>query len=294
MKARVHSAAWIGLGVNFLCMIGAIYALDEEFGRPFSSDTALMVFAAVFIAGFILSLIGVLMLASGNPTGGVVGIIGSIVYVPIGMICAIGCSISRKNLMFASFDAAGNAPGAPLPPSASSDGRAFSADAHTVAQTEPVPARTGFPSAPSAPVAAFPFVDQRWLAGLLIAVGVVGFFIVAVHLGGRGESLVTPIVVGVILLAMQQRLRGYSVFALYADSLECMPNLWASPVRIPYAAIAEVALYKRKAVIVAREPGGGSKKIGVAFGNIPGEMREDARRVLAQKMRELGVLSERI
>ena len=291
MKARVHPAAWIGLGINFFCMIGVIYAIDEEFGRLFSS---VVVFAAVFIAGFVLSLIGVLMLASGNPTGGIVGMIGSIVYVPIGMICAIGCSISRKNIMFASFGATGNAPDSPPPASAPSGGRSFSANSRTVAQAEPSPARTGFPSASSAPLAAFPFVDQRWLAGLLIAVGVAGFFIVAIHLGGRGETLITPIIVGVILFTMQQRLRGYSVFALYADSLECMPNLWASPVRVPYAVIAEVVLHKRKAVIIAREPGGGDKKIGVAFGNIPSEMREDARRILAQKMRELGVLTERI
>ena len=36
------------------------------------------------------------------------------------------------------------------------------------------------------------------------------------------------------------------------------------------------------------------KKIVILFGNIPGEMRDDARRVLAQKMRDLGVLTERI
>lgn len=294
MKARVHPAAWIGLVINFLSMVGALYAFNEEF----STDTLTLVFSIIFIAGFALSLIGVLMLAAGNPAGGIVGIIGSVIYVPIGMICAIGCSISRKNMEFASLDMNADA-FEPRPASPAQYGSAsFPAGSRTQDRPDAAPLRPapGFAPRPNAPVASFPFVDYRWLGVLLIVISVIGFFIVSQHGRGGGGSVLTPAIFGIIMFVLQQRQQGFNVFSLYDDSLECVPNQWAAPVRIPYANIASVILYKRKAEVMVRgsDMSQRDKKIVILFGNIPGEMRDDARRVLAQKMRDLGVLTERI
>lgn len=289
MKTRVHPAAWIGLAINFLSMVGALYAFDERSGP----DTLTLAFSIVFVAGFILSLIGVLMLAAGNPAGGIVGIIGSVIYVPIGMVCAIGCSISRKNIEFASFDTS-TAAFEPQPASPAQSGSAsFPADSPAQPRSDAALLRP----APrlNAPVASFPFVDYRWLGVLLVAISVVGFLIVIEYGGGGGGSVLTPAIFGIIMFVLQQRQQNFSVFALYDDSLECVPNQWASPVRIPYANIAMVILHKRKAEVMVRNPdiSQRDKKIIILFGNIPSEMRDDAKRVLAQKMRELGILTER-
>ena len=49
----------------------------------------------------------------------------------------------------------------------------------------------------------------------------------------------------------------------------------------------------RKAVVMAKDPATHEeRKLTIAFGNIPGDMRDEAKRVLQQKMNELGILTD--
>ena len=283
MKPSVHPTAWIGLAINFVVMIGGIYYMAEAY----IFDNIMLIFSIVCVAAFAMSLIGVLMLAAGNAAGGIIGIIGSAVYVPIGLICAIGCAITRQRIKLAGFQQSGDAswPGnAPEAASAPSP-----AGPHAPDRLTPQP-----PLTPDIPLATFPFADYRWMAWLLIGIGVAGFLFVMSQGRGGGGGLITPIVIGVLMLVVQQRQQNAKAFALYDTYLECIPDQWSPQVKIPYASITEAVMHKRKAEIMVRVPGSEPQKIKIVFSNIAGNLRDEAKRSLSEKMRELGVLTERM
>lgn len=55
------------------------------------------------LLAFLTSLTGVIMLIRGNPVGGIVGAAGSVFFVPIGLVCMIGCLQGRDDIRFAGY-----------------------------------------------------------------------------------------------------------------------------------------------------------------------------------------------
>lgn len=279
MKPSVHPTVWIGLAINFVVLLGALYYMNETY----IFDNVTLVFSLIFAAAFVMSLIGVLMLAAGNAAGGIVGIIGSAVYVPIGLICVIGCAITRQRIKLADFQQSGLAsqPGN-TPERASAPSPAHAPD-RPAPHNQPVP---------DIPLATFPFADYRWMACLLIGAGIAGFLFV-VSQDKDGGRLIAPIGIGILMLMLQQRQQKAKVFALYDTYLECLPDPWSPEVKIPYASITEAVMHKRKAEIMVRTSGVKAQKIKIIFSNIAGDLRDEAKHSLAQKMRELGVLTDK-
>ncbi|MDL2307591.1 hypothetical protein LJC48_06165 [Desulfovibrio sp. OttesenSCG-928-C06] len=338
--SRVHPAAWVGLVINLGLMIyGINYVTDSYY-----LDTVDTVFLLLFIGGGLLSVAGVIMLAMGSPAGGIVGAIGSVIFVPIGMVCAIGCMISRNRMKLGHYEqtdlqraqeivnrmentsAAKTMPldsvSVALTPDAQTDAGSSAMSAQGSAGvsaqsaavlygvsaqstqsadgTDPA-ATTDRASAPgygasvfsAAPKVSFPFYDQRLIFVILLVVCVVAFFVLMNSFMVIPGQLVLPMLICVFFLIMNSRVLKWSVFSFYDDYMECVPGLYASPLRINFNSIARADVTRGRARLHVRRPDGGEDKITVPFGFVRGALREEARTVFRAKMQELGVLESR-
>ena len=111
--------------VGFVLNVALVIAF---FSTEMADGGALTVaFFTLAAAGVIVTGMGIAMLAHGDPAGGILGAAGSAIFVPIGLICLIGCLQSRdklRNAALATADASGSGTvaepaGGPADPAAS-------------------------------------------------------------------------------------------------------------------------------------------------------------------------------
>ena len=303
---KVMGKIWTGLILNLLVMIAGIFSLSGEYGCSLFTKG----FAAVMLLAFLTSLTGVIMLIRGNPVGGIVGAAGSVFFVPIGLVCMIGCLQGRDDIRFAGY-ARGTpktpAPAAPLgrihqagktepagsAPSAEpiTNGRetGSSAPATPSAPPEKTPATSALPA--ETPLTAYKFTDERLLGFFMLSLGtVLGFYLLSI--GGGSGSAFFMAGLGIAVMIRGSRRQNMHVYALYKDRLECVPGVWSVPVSIPYAEILEAEMRRNKACIYLNKPDG-REKITIPLGFIPGDKREEAQEAFAAQMRKLGVLREK-
>lgn len=285
---KIPTKTWVGLLSNLLVMLAGIYTMGEKY-RWDSFSTG---FAVVMSLAFLVSLMGVVMLVRGNPAGGIVGAVGSAFFVPIGLICLMGCLQSRDNIRFAGY-ASGTpattvpaAPVDPVPPAEENPTRevAGEAAAGEAAHVESAPGAT--------PLAAYRFMDERPKGCLTV---IMGLFISLFLLAGDESLSSFPLLLigGGIVILVRDRLRANTyACALYREYLECVPGRFSGSVRIPYADILEAEAASDDKAYLYIKTADGREKITVRFCSIAADQREEAHDTFTAKMRELGVLRE--
>ena len=331
---KFNGKIWVGFVINVLVALWGISDMATGGG------TVGAIFITITAGGLLLTGAGMIMLAQGNPTGGILGAVGSAFFVPIGLICLIGCLQCRDRLR---NEALADAPGSeetgtsteevsavadapvspdgaaatneaptmmpaaasPAAPAAAPESRPAPAEAAAAPRSETVVEPADGKTAPEAPavsesvpdgegpavekpLAAFKFADHSLGFGSLAVLFSIALFAV----GDLAPGLVAVIVVCVARCMMALKQRALYVCALYADRLDYASGIWASSqISVPYASIVEASVSGSKLCLVI-EKHGSRTNISISFSLIPGDHRWEARAVLMDKMRELGVLRE--
>lgn len=245
---------------------------------------------AISIASIFLTGAGIFMLSRGNPTGGILGAVGSAVFVPIGLICMIGCLQCREKIRNADVMTAG----APLPeePAASAEETYAAPERPSAPGDEPAPANTSDKMS-ECPLACYDFADVRLLGWFFVVAGVgLLLFILSQRDHTPLFAVVSFCVTGIMLIVQGEQRRNRQVFSLYRKHLECVTGTMnCEPVSIPYDCIREAKSGGSRfhLYIAAADD---TRKISIPLGLIKGSERGEAREVLEGKMRELGVLRE--
>ncbi|HJA77721.1 MAG TPA: hypothetical protein H9774_12835 [Candidatus Desulfovibrio gallistercoris] len=253
---RLNVKTWLGFVLNMLVVLLGIS--DLMLNGPTEAASLIVLMAG----GLLVTGAGMVLLARGNPAGGILGAAGCILFAPTGLICLIGCLQCRDRLR----------------------SKALAAAAAT-AET---------------PCAAYGFADDRAGGWLYMLGGFAAFFYGLFYYGGvlhdggvimAGGEVFS--IIGAFRIVRACRRKQEHVCALYRDRLECFPGLWTSePVSIPYADIREAGCsYVR--LRLGFVSGDGMAKISVYFCRMTRNKRAEARSVLQDKMRELGVLREK-
>ena len=253
---RLNVKTWLGFVLNMLVVLLGIS--DLMLNGPTEAASLIVLMAG----GLLVTGAGTVLLARGNPAGGILGAAGCILFAPTGLICLIGCLQCRDRLR----------------------SKALAAAAAT-AET---------------PCAAYGFADDRAGGWLYMLGGFAAFFYGLFYYGGvlhdggvimAGGEVFS--IIGAFRIVRACRRKQEHVCALYRDRLECFPGLWTSePVSIPYADIREAGCsYVRLRLRFVS--GDGMAKISVYFCRMTRNKRAEARSVLQDKMRELGVLREK-
>lgn len=233
---KINKKVLIGLIINLLVMIVGIYRLSGEYGW----DSLTKGFAAVMLLAFLTSLAGVALLTRGNPAGGIVGAVGSAFFVPIGLICMIGCLQSRDNIRFA-----GHAPGRihqtgetkPAESAPTTEPMRDGMETRPAAPAIP-PARMKNTQATSAvpverPLIAYKFTDDACRFSCAGNGSGAGFYTLSIGAGSGPAFLLVGVSIAIII--RDSRRQDMHVYALYRDHLECVPArgpaLSASPMR---------------------------------------------------------------
>ena len=303
---HINGKTWLGFVINIV-VTAVFYGMGVMDG------------ATIFFGvGLLLTGVGIAMLVNGYPAGGIFGAVGSAFFVPIGIICMIGCLQSRDRLRNAALttavasgseeivtraEEASVAPDAP----AASDGTSATKEAPVMmtaaepcAEAAAAPAASENTPAPEqapvttaeTPLAAYGFVDERMGGWLLVLLGIAAFFF-GLSLNGQIMSgSVVCLVIGIIRIIQTQQRLDKHVCVLYRDRLECVVGLWTGDlVNIPYAAIREAECSDSK-LRLQLASGAGTSTATVYFGRFASAVRDEARTVLRDKLRELGVLRE--
>ena len=331
---KLNGKIWVGFVINVLVALWGISDMAADGG------TVASVFITIIAGGLILTGVGMIMLAQGTPTGGILGAVGSAVFVPIGLICLIGCLQCRDRLRNEALaDAPGSEETGPTTEEVSAvadvsvppDGAAATNEAPTTMpaaaspaapvvapESRPAPAEAAAaprsetvvepadgktaPEAPAVsesvpdgegpaaekPLSAFKFADHSLGFGSLAVL----FSIALLAVGDIVPGLVAVIVVCVARCMVALKQRDLYVCALYADQLDYASGIWAtSQISVPYASIVEASVSGSKLYLVV-EKHGSRTNISISLSLIPGDQRREARAVLMDKMRELGVLRE--
>lgn len=100
---------WSGLAATLLIM--GVFAWLEYRGGSWGDGVP--VTFLLLLAGYLLSVVGVILLLRGSPAGGMLGIMASAFFVPIGLICLVGCIRLRDKLLVKSRAARVSAPAVP-------------------------------------------------------------------------------------------------------------------------------------------------------------------------------------
>ena len=332
---KLNGKIWVGFVINVLVALWGISDMAADGG------TVAAVFITIMAGGLLLTGAGMIMLAQGNPTGGILGAVGSAAFVPIGLICLIGCLQCRDRLR---NEALAAAPGseetgtsteevsavadAPVPPDgaaatneASTTMPAAASPAASVAACESRPAPAEAAAAPRSetvvepadgktapetpavsesvpggeepaaekPLAAFKFADYSFVFAAATLFFLAALFVV----WAQAPGLVAVVVACAARCLVALKQRDLYVCALYADHLDYASGIWAtSQMSVPYASIVEASVSGSKLFLVI-EKHGSRANVSISFTLIPGKHRREARAVLTDKMRELGVLREK-
>lgn len=239
--------------------------------------------------GLVLTGVGMVMLVRGDPTGGIVGSAGSVLSAPTGLICPSGCLQGRDKLRNAALATAAGPGSGPVeePGEEKGGGPESPAGSDGTPATEEAPAATA-----ETPLAAYGFVDVRGWAWTLVVVGLALLLFALYHGTKIIRGTMLSLTVGLFWLIQTQQCLGRYVCILYRDHLECIYSpRKADLVSIPYASIRE-ARYSRYRLRLLLASGDRTTKFNVYFTLLASDKRDEARAVLRDKMRELGVLRE--
>ena len=261
---RLKGKTWAGGVIDVAAALRGIKDMAAKGGK------ASAVFSAVMAGGMLLAAGGMVMPAHGDPTGSMPGAAGSAILVPIVLICLIGCLQCRDKLRNVAL-ATSAGPG--------SDG---------TPATEEAPAATA-----ETPLAAYGFVDARGWGWTLVVVGLALLLFALYHGTKIIRGTMLSLTVGLFWLIQSQQSLGRYACILYRDHLECVYSPWkVDLVSIPYARIRE-ARYSRYRLRLLLASGDRTTKFNVYFTLLASDKRDEARAVLRDKMRELGVLREK-
>ena len=230
---NVTAKTWIGLLINLLALIMGLYSMGEKY----QWDSFTTGFAVVMSLAFLTALAGVVMLIRGNPAGGIVGAVGSAFFIPIGLICVMGCIQSRDKIRFADY-----APGTPATPAPVALSAQMPPAAETPAHDTAGEVMTGETAAEEAkhvesapvekPLVAYAFPDERPMGWLVLVLGVgAGFFLLSS--GGSLSGVTALIVVGIIKIIRGNLRVNAHVYALYSEYLECVSGQFSGSIRNP-------------------------------------------------------------
>ena len=89
---RLNVKTWLGFVLNMLLVLLGIS--DIMLNGPTEADGLIVLMAG----GLLVTGAGMVMLARGNPAGGILGAAGCILFAPIGLICLIGCLQCREKM----------------------------------------------------------------------------------------------------------------------------------------------------------------------------------------------------
>ena len=305
---NINAMTWAGFVCNVVVTI-AFFCMEVVDG-----GSQAVIFFSIAGAGVILTGVGIAMLVRGDPTGGILGAVGSAVFVPLGLICLIGCLQCRdklRNATLATADASSSgtvaapaeepavtpesrpapAEGPATAAAASrSEAAVESADGKTVPEAHAVSESVPDREEPTAekPLAAFKFVDYSLFFGVVTLFFLAALFVV----WAQAPALVGIVAVCAARFMAARAQRKLYVCALYADHLDYASGIWATAqIRVPYAAIVEAVVTSSKLRLVI-EKEGRRTNVSVSLSLIPGNLRREACTAIADKMRELGVLRE--
>ena len=184
---RLNVKTWLGFVLNMLLVLLGIS--DIMLNGPTEADGLIVLMAG----GLLVTGAGMVMLARGNPAGGILGAAGCILFAPIGLICLIGCLQCREKMRNAALAAA-------------------AATAET-------------------PLAAYGFADDRAAGWLYMLGGFAAFFYGLFYYGGilhdggvimAGGEVFS--LIGAFRIVRACRRKQEHVCALYRDRLECIPK----------------------------------------------------------------------
>ena len=82
---KLNGKVWVGFVINVLVALWGISDMAADGG------TVAAVFITVMVGCLLLTGAGIAMLVRGDPAGGILGAVGSAIFVPIVLICLIGC-----------------------------------------------------------------------------------------------------------------------------------------------------------------------------------------------------------
>lgn len=298
--SKIHPAAWIGLVIN----IGLSFFSLEAYGD-------MPVLSMAMFGGVVLSAVGIVMLAMGQAAGGILGAIGGAVFIPVGLVCMIGCMRTRQalindaknvdvnlvNTVFGDVNAntANTMNAGPVSLSPVIHNPAPGSEAAAAAGT--VPHSTHGTAAPEGTAASggtiFRFKDQRMLMAIILGGGILVMLVMAsgmyVDISG---PIMTFAVIGGISLWTQSRLVAMPALALYEDHLTCVSSqaAWAGENTVMYRLIQKAGISGNKGSVTAhRTDGAGTEELKILFNAMPSNVREEAKNAFAAKMRERGV-----
>lgn len=310
---NVHGLVCPGLVINLIVVAIWLSILTESYMDPIE-----LVFSLLFLGAILLQVIGLVMLIRGNRAGCTIGAIGAFLFVPIGLICAFGFICSRNLIDQHAYEIkpSGTLPDC-SPPVADrldtsmvipgtddpvSDSESIQTDQPPSAarrlDTAVLTTGADSPASDSESVetetalACYTFENGAKIGYLFIVLGIGGTVLINSTTGGSSWGLLTLAVVGGVLVFAYNRAAKLPVFALYDDYLEFTPNLYASPLHIPYTEIITVDMERKdRATMEVRRPDGSiDKKVRVVFNLIRSDERDQAREQFRRKMEELGIL----
>lgn len=100
---------WSGLAGTLLLM--GIFAWLDYRGGGWGDGVPVKFL--LLVVGYLLSVVGVILLLRGSPAGGMLGIMASAFFVPLGLICLVGCIRLRDKLLMKSWAAQASDPSVP-------------------------------------------------------------------------------------------------------------------------------------------------------------------------------------
>ena len=280
---KLNGKVWVGFVINVLVALWGISDMAADGG------TVAAVFSPVMAGGMLLAAGGMVMPAHGVPTGSMSGAAGSAILVPIVLICLIGCLQCRDKLRNVALATAAGPGSGPVeePGEEKGGGPESPAGSDGTPATEEAPAATA-----ETPLAAYGFVDARGWGWTLVVVGLALLLFALYHGTKIIRGTMLSLTVGLFWLIQSQQSLGRYACILYRDHLECVYSPWkVDLVSIPYARIRE-ARYSRYRLRLLLASGDRTTKFNVYFTLLASDKRDEARAVLRDKMRELGVLRE--
>lgn len=276
---KLKGKVWAGLA----CNLAVLFMGSWSFGMRDGWNAGVISITVVLSFAFLLSVAGIVLLLRGKAAGGIVGAVGSAFFVPIGLICLLGCLQSRADILREGLTPVATPPVAPQPQAE----RAGDQTQRDEPQEQEAAAASG-----EMPEAAYTFLDESALGLGMLAV----FSFITLGLFPRSEPVwgaVPGIVLGLFKLVQTGARRNKFVFALYRERLECVISSWSNDLTaIPYENIREGEILGKKARLVIAAEHGESREISIPLHLIDRDTREEAVATLERKLKELGVLRE--
>lgn len=108
---KLKRMVWAGLACNFV----VLFTGSWSFGMRDGWNAGVISITVVLSFAFLLSVAGIVLLLRGKEAGGIVGAVGSAFFVPIGLICLLGCLQIRADILREGLTPVAKPPVAPRP-----------------------------------------------------------------------------------------------------------------------------------------------------------------------------------